>query len=544
MRAIIVLFFFMPFFAFTQKYDQIWIGGIRSYKQFPKDCPWCTRVMTFTETGIHYQYVKNYIEMRGTTPITISDKEGNLLFYTNGNTIASYDHSIMENGRRLNDGSPFSGYNIYGDSIGDWAYPSFCYMVFPDPDDKHIFYMFHTYLLFAPLTDSVPDGYQVYSDKLQITKIDMSAKNGLGKVVYKNKPLLEEISSYHFNAVQHGNGRDWWLFMRNIQGDQYMSLRIEKDSLKDIVYSEAPVVQPFPFKYTDSVFIAASVPFISPNGSILVDNFGRQGYLRRFQLDRCTGDIKFVDTLFFGVAKYDPKDFGQPNNPVFYGGREVGFSQDNRFMYIGGVDGFYQYELDAPDLFASGVQLTGPPIWMEDLTQSPSYGSVFIPSMAHGPDGKIYALFRANHHVINHPNEKGLAADMCLAYEQPPSCLGVPHHLFSPHYPNYRLGPLKGSDCDTIISAVTPVPTEGYGLRIWPNPASGLVYMDITLPEYYSGVARVEVYDLLGRMVHTHVMPQYAYMHSMDTQSLPGGLYVVILYHDHRPVKVEKLVVN
>jgi hypothetical protein len=323
-----------------------------------------------------------------------------------------------------------------------------------------------------------------------------------------------------------------------------MSLCIEKDSLKDIVYSEAPIVQPFPFNKSDSTFIAAGVPNISMDGSYLVDNFGLQGYLRSFQLDRCTGAVEFVDTLFFGVAKYDPKDFGQPNNPVFEGGRGVGFSSDNRFMYIGGVDGFYQYDLHESELFASGVKLTGPPIWMEDLTQIPDYNSVFIPNMAHGPDGKLYALYRANHHVIHNPNEKGLAADMCLAYEQPPSCLGVPHHLFSPHYPNYRLGALKGSDCDTIISSVLPEQADTYGLRIYPNPASGLTYFDITLPDYASSATKVVVYDLWGREVYNHTYPEYAYMHTLDTSMLPAGIYSVRLFYGGRSVVTERLVVN
>jgi hypothetical protein len=512
---------------------------------YPNDCPQCTRVMTFSDTGIHYQYVKNYIEMRASTPITITDPAGDLLFYTNGNLIATYTHEIMENGNALNAGSYFSHVHlITGDSIDSWSYPSLCYMVLPDPDEGHVFYLLHTFIKFAFETDSIPDAFHGYSERLQMTKIDMSANNGKGKVVYKNKTVYSGLTGYRFNAVRHGNGRGWWLLLGGFQGDTYLSMHLEKDSIIEMRESKVPVVQPLPLSKIDSMQITANPIFVSPDGQWVLDNGGRGGFLRRSKFDRCSGLVSFVDTLYVGMAEYDPADFGSNFPKKYEGFRVIGFSPDSRFLYLFGIDGMYQYELRSDSLLQTGVKLSGPPIVMEDITQLPEYHLAESPVITQGPDGKLYALFQGSHHVIHRPNEKGQAADMCLAYEQPPSCLGVPHSLFSPWYPNYRLGPLKDSDCDTIISSATTEEAVSYGLRIWPNPASGMVYLDITLPEYTATNTRLAVYDLWGREVHTHYFPEYAYLHSLDTAALPAGLYIVRLCQGARPVATERLVVT
>ena len=62
------------------------------------------------------------------------------------------------------------------------------------------------------------------------------------------------------------------------------------------------------------------------------------------------------------------------------------------------------------------------------------------------PDGKIYVFdFLKEIHVIHRPNEKG---DAC-GFEQ--HAIVLPEYAAGlPYYPNYRLGPLDGSPCDTL----------------------------------------------------------------------------------------------
>jgi hypothetical protein len=501
--------------------------------------------MQFGNDTITYNYIPSGIEMRETTPITISDKEGNLLFYTNGNTIVSHDHKVMENGLRLNEGSFFSNYNLNGDSLWNNAYEYLSYIVLPDPDDENIFYLLHTMIQLTGWTDTIPYEHLWYSNKLLITKINMVDNGGKGRVVYKNKTLYSTVSANKFNVVRHGNGIDWWVLMRNLDQTEYEILELHKDSLVKVLHQPVPSVALKPFDWDDSSAVRYHVPYISPDGQTVIDGEGLKGYYRIFDFDRCEGILQFRDTLDFGIAVFHSLDTGFHKDVTEeHGYRTIGFSPNSRYIYVGAADGYWQYDIEAPDIIASGIKLSGPPIVMEDLTQEPILWQAFLPYMAPGPDGKLYAIWRAIHHVVNQPNEKGLASDFCLAYEQPPSCLNVPHHLFSPWYPNYRLGPLKGSDCDTIISSVLPEQAETYGLRIFPNPASSLTYFDITLPDYASSATRVVVYDLWGREVYNHTYPEYAYMHTLDTSMLPAGIYSVRLFYGGRSVVTERLVVN
>jgi len=527
----------------TQKHDNIWIGGMSSFYSWPNPCPRCAHMMHFESDSITYEYIPSLIEMRETTPVTMSDKEGNLLFYTNGNTIVSHDHLVMENGLRLNEGSPASNYNIFGDSTGDWGYDYAAYMVLPDPEEDHLFYMVHTYLLFAFFADSVDNGYRYYSDRLMITKIDMSANDGKGRVIYKNKPLYKAITGNRINAVRHGNGRDWWVLLTNPDVSTYHVLQLNKDSLLQSFTQSAPSVALKPLDSNDSVGLTANNHYLSPNGKLLIDGEGRKGFFRLFDFDRCEGTIQFRDTLDFGVAIFNSLDTGSHKDDIIKdGSREICFSPNNRYIYVGGVDGYWQYDLEAPDILASGIHLSGPPIVMEDLTQEPILSQLYIPFMAPGPDGKLYALWRAIHHVVHQPNEKGLASDFCLAYENPPSCLQVPHHLCSPWNPNYRLGAEVGSACDTLSLSKEEL-ANTFGIRIFPNPSSGPIYLDITLPEYGNTDVHIEVIDALGQVVHSHRFPDYAYMHIIDSDQWSSGVYFVRLLYHGRQVATERMLV-
>ena len=72
--------------------------------------------------------------------------------------------------------------------------------------------------------------------------------------------------------------------------------------------------------------------------------------------------------------------------------------------------------------------------------------------------------------------------------------------------------------------------SSGYGVSASPTVASGQVEVSITLPGYGSSVAaEVQVVDMLGRVVHRHRFPPYAYLHTLDVQAWPPGLYNIVL---------------
>ena len=122
--------------------------------------------------------------------------------------------------------------------------------------------------------------------------------------------------------------------------------------------------------------------------------------------------------------------------------------------------------------------------------------------------------------------------------------MATPQMISTPH-PHYRLGPLEGSGCDTILSSTQPpVAGSGYGVSASPTVASGQVEVSITLPGYGStSTAEVQVVDMLGRVVHQHRFPPYAYLHTLEVQDWPPGLYNIVLLAGGRARANARLVV-
>ena len=79
-------------------------------------------IMEFDPSSISYDTfeLKMYVEQSN---FAISDQEGNLQFYTNGNVVASWDHSIMEGGKGFNEGSFYDDFDYWlGDTINNYPY--------------------------------------------------------------------------------------------------------------------------------------------------------------------------------------------------------------------------------------------------------------------------------------------------------------------------------------------------------------------------------------------------------------------------------------
>ncbi len=138
----------------------------------------------------------------------------------------------------------------------------------------------------------------------------------------------------------------------------------------------------------------------------------------------------------------------------------VGFSPNSKYLYFNTNTTLLQYDLEAEDIEAS----------KDTIAVYDGYISTFLPTTFFlqqlAPDGKIY-LSCTNTvdvlHVIHNPDEAGQACNMEQHGTQLPTL-----NLFSiPNFPNYRLGPLDGSPCDTLGLNNTPV-------AFWRNDADTL----------------------------------------------------------------------
>jgi hypothetical protein len=198
----IIFFSLILFHAFAQEYDKNWLIGLH-----------------FPNSGTNLIFGKNETQTKSESfaidvrhgGSTISNKAGEIQFYTNGTVIASAkNHKVMDNGWDLSLGSHGEDYEHSGYHI----VPRKTFMIFPDNFDDDIYYLVYSYII----DDSV---FFEISDFLQIAKIDMSKNEGKGEVVYKNRVLFNEKSVGKIELIKHANGLDWWLIARGIEGKKY-----------------------------------------------------------------------------------------------------------------------------------------------------------------------------------------------------------------------------------------------------------------------------------------------------------------------------------
>lgn len=518
----------------AQKYDRHWLGGKGSVF---KDTA-LSVLMRFDEEGI--SFIKNETNCfvdKGV--IAMSDASGNHQFSTNGNVVVTWDGEVMVGGKGFNQGATNDDFGtVFGDTVGNFSYNPYTYQVIPDPYDDSIYYLIHSWVY-----EGVDEPWRIESDRMQISKIDMSRRNGRGEVVYKNRYFDEEVMSAAFAIIRHGNGRDWWVVLKSVDGLSYKSILFRRDSVLTKVRSSMEGLHSDWFNDDDYFAVTANLLNVSQDGAQMVDHYG-QDYIKLLNFDRCSGEVSLVDTIHVGkIVDTGP---GSSSSPYFYYYFAYQFSPSGRYLYGISYSNLAQWDLWANDISASRVDLGHP--WSVTLHADgqwhKEYGGIWI--IGQGPDGKLYILWRGTHNVIENPDEKCPDCGLCAGWDQgpPPSCFGVEYDLHTNLYPNYRLGALEGSACDTIPDE-PELPVGEFGVSVWPNPASSTTTIEITLPEYESGKAQIAVVDVLGRYLYRYRFSPYTYLHQLDVSQWAAGVYnIVMLYGDELKATARLVVVR
>ncbi len=342
---------------------------------------------------------------------SICDSSGNLLLLSNGCYIENGEEGIVENSEGLNPGAVYDN-NCKGPY--SFSYNSRNNMVLlPAPDSPSIYYLFHTrtYFTIQPLV--------AFRDVLFYTKIDMSYNNGQGKVLFKNQPLVQDtLHPDALHAVRHANGRDWWIITAKTNTNTYyllllspFGISIREQQIGAPTWSEA----------------GGEIVF-SPDGTKLA-RFNTRDDLRIFDFDRCTGTLS--NPVHIAV---------EGNEDEFSAG--LAFSAEGRYIYAAEVKRLLQFDLLAPDIAASMQEIAQ---WETDPDCPLGHSIGF---MELGPDGRIYCHPLSGQrcmHRLARPERPGPAC----AYEHQYYNFGFAFKNL-PHFPNFRLGPIDNSPCDTL----------------------------------------------------------------------------------------------
>ncbi len=458
-----------------QGLSNLWLMGFDS----DAGIPWGGTNIDFF-TGAADIYYQNRAIGFKRTAATLTDTNGNLLVSANGSFIANTTGDTLLNGTGLN---PSNYTTMFPEGL---YLPQAC-LILPKPDTPSIYFLFH---------GTLDDQIDQFAQYLYLSTIDMSLDGGLGGVVTKNVVLISDtLNIGKITAVRHANGRDWWVFCHKQNTNIFIRLLVTPYGVSGPDQQAVGVI-----RYAD----LGQVCF-SPDGSKFAYYWGDGEDLEIFDFDRCTG--LFANPVHILIDDYDQM-----------GG--VAFSPNSRFLYVSSVEDVYQYDTEVPDIEASMVHIAH---WDGFYSPGPPFATLFdIAQLA--PDGKIYIATGNGTdklHVINDPDAPGLACDL----QQHVITLPTYNTNSLPNHPNYHLGPVDGSVCDSlgINAGLTPGPSPGErgGMQVFPNPSSGTFTLSYPAQAL---VGELEVRDLWGRLVLRERLPQWSQLHRVALHEA-AGLY-------------------
>ena len=185
---------------------------------------------------------------------SISDNNGDLLFYTDGMTVYDRNHIIMSNGTGLlgNNSSSQSG------------------IIVKKPGSVSIYYIFTS------------DGVSGASGGVAYSEIDMSLNNGLGDVTSIKNVVLFPNACEKITGILHQNGTDFWIVSRLENSNTYHSYLVTNSgiNLTPIVTNIGPV-------YSDLIGYLKS----SSNCAMITAANWSTGLVDLFDFDNSTGII-------------------------------------------------------------------------------------------------------------------------------------------------------------------------------------------------------------------------------------------------------------
>lgn len=498
-------------FAFSQnKYDYVWVMGTKIVSSTHRTGG---SLINFN-SGIADTSSMSILFYLDQTIGSISDNNGNLLFYTNGCEVMTNKHQGMLNGDSLN--IPFAGPWQEDNCARDLAYgPHSGLIILSKPNTGDQYVIFHLRY------DASPAQHPLYfynPQSLLFTSVDMSAENGLGRVEQKNVLIKKDTFCDMLSAVRHGNGRDWWVAApKPGSGD--------KPSDKILLFHFGPggVEGPFvkktalTWKGNPNTYTVGQAVF-SPDGSRYA-RFDTKNGVQLFCFDRCSGEFTCPVQLTF------------PGDTLSAAG--LSFSPNGRFLYASTGKKMYQF-----DCFEKDIQASKTLLGVYDGFKAPLWTTFYQQRLA--PDGKIYMSCTNGAyylHVVHNPDAKGKDCN----FEQHGFELPTQNGFCLPNYPNYRLFDWSGSPCDSLgIDA--PRDTVLYfdaAPRFFPNPADKQV--TIVAPVCSSGNLRV--YNAAGILMQDIPGIVSGQSYTLDVAHWPAAVYFVAATTREHGVATRKLVV-
>lgn len=382
----IVLFAFLFCFtlAFSQKESANWYFGESAGLDFNSGVPLAlTNGKLITNEGC----------------ATISDANGNLLFYTDGVTVWDRQHEIMPNGQNL------LGHSSSTESA----------LIIPKPADNTEFYLF---------TIDKPSYYFSEDDPIDgvnYSTIALGLNNGFGDVIAntKNRHLItydindsfqnEYKSSEKITAVTHSDGSSIWVITHFM--NKFYSFKIDNNGVNEtpIISTVSQMVRPV-FNEDGANISAIGYLKVSPDGKRIAiahssTNLGgggprapkkQTGRVLLYDFDNTTGVVSNESLIIDETYPYGIEF--SPNSKLLYVSNNV-YDDNDSFNH----SHVYQYNLESSDITGSRESLSNSQN-IAGALQLAINGKIYRAGYPAGGEGLYLS-------VINKPNEIGGSAD-------------------------------------------------------------------------------------------------------------------------------------
>jgi hypothetical protein len=494
------------------KYDYNWQMGYSSWrpKEPSKNFGFA---LNFNNNKTKLDTFHRNFDVR-TTSVSISDKNGNFIFSSNGCRFYNKNLELMDNGDSLNP-SPITDYlckDRYAIAV-DGNILAQGMIALPQADNDSIFYIFHQ------RANSTSAGFRLLgiADIFYYSVININANNGLGRVLIKNKELVRDTFEGNISATKHANGKDWWLITRKFNSDTLYTVKFTKMGI-DILFKQkiGNITGGYDYTGGQSCF--------TPDGTKFVF-YSALNNVMLYDFDRTTG-------LLSNFRNYEVF-----KEPYSFGGAAI--SPNSRFLYIFTSQEVIQFDLKANNIGASMVTVA---------TQN-GLADPFLVKMSSGqlaPDCKIYITCPSgvrSFGYIRYPDRKGTDCQVIQGGAKLPFSVAISDGL--PNNPNYRLGVTPSYPCDSTIDfrvSTNEALLPKVNFVLFPNPATNELNIDFD-PINGETKAEISLYNLLGSKVGQQKLDLINTPLSINVSNLPSGMYNAVLQIKGRSPAVQKFVI-
>lgn len=375
--------------AFGQKEYNVWYFGNQSGLDF--------------NTGVTPQVLSNSPMQTFESSSGICDKNGNLLFYTNGDTIYNRQHKAMKGGIP----SPYN----QTESCTQGS------MVLPFLEKPNLYFVF----------SNSSNESQTTNKWLRYSIVDMSKDNGYGEVITSSVPLLHR-SNESMAFTLHRNGKEYWIISPERRSNTINCVKTNNG----VIDTSNKIQKQLTGTGSYGTAINNQTKF-SPDGKVFLGtySFNTAGglpwdyYFNLFRFDNATGKL------------YDSVHIPYIPSLTFYSE----FSPDSKYLYLTWKDGnktsIKQYDLSVWN--STAINNSAKVVYSDSSSFSNNISGLQL-----GPNGKIYVFHSRSDalSVIHYPNLKGAACD----FEFDAITLPNKNNHGGPYYPNFWFGNNKTQD--------------------------------------------------------------------------------------------------